>query len=313
MAAYPLDFTIQKYVEVKNMNLVLEIEARAELGEGPFWDQDENKLYWVDILKNKLHIFDPETKKGKAIEFPIPVCAVAKSNSGHLILALKDGIYFYNEETEELTLAAKPDVLEEENRFNDAKCDPQGRFWAGTMNMNGKNHQGELFCFHQDGTLEKVLTGVSISNGLGWDVNRKKMYYIDTPTQQVVSYDFDETSGMITNKDVVYTFDSTDGSPDGMTIDSEGMLWVALWGGSKVARINPVTSEWISTIEVPASLVTSCVFGGEDLQTLYITTASIGLTEEELQEQPHAGGLFSIRLDAKGTRSYSFKKMKALK
>jgi sugar lactone lactonase YvrE len=289
------------------MNSVLEIYEKAILGEGPYWDHDERKLYWVDILRNSLHIFDPLTKKSNRLEFPNHVCAIAKKGTDELILALKDGIYFYNLKTGELTIAAKPNhELDDENRFNDGKCDPQGRFWVGTMNMNGKKHQGELFCFLRDGTLQTVLKGVSISNGMAWDETRNKMYYIDTPTQQIVSYDFDYATGEISNKDTVYTFDLNDGSPDGMTIDSQGMLWVALWGGGKVANVDPLTKEWLSSIEVPASLVTSCVFGGENLQTLYITTARIGLSEEELAVQPFAGGVFSIQLDVKGTPCNSF-------
>lgn len=288
------------------MGVVMEVAARATLGEGPCWDENSQSLYWVDIVKNCLHIYDPIKKENQTVSFDDHVCAVSKKKNGELLLALKDGIYSYHLQSKELALVAQPENLSVDNRFNDGKCDPQGRFWAGTMNMNGKKNQGELYCLHKDGKLTMVFDGVSISNGLAWDVKDNKMFYIDTPTQQVVSFDFDPSTGEIDHKTVVYTFKEEDGSPDGMTIDSDGMLWVALWGGGRVARINPSTKEWVSSVQVPASLVTSCVFGGENLQTLYMTTARIGLTEEELKTQPLAGGLFSIQLDVKGTPSYLY-------
>ena len=221
------------------------------------------------------------------------------------MIALKNEIYAYHAPTNQLTLLAQPEI-KPEIRFNDGKCDPQGRFWVGTMSMTGKKGDGELYCMHRDGTLKKVLEGVSISNGLAWDQEKSKMYYIDTPTQQVFSFDFDSKTGEISNRSVVYTFREEDGSPDGMTIDADGMLWVALWGGGKVAKVNPEEKRWVDSVDVPASLVTSCVFGGDDLQTLYITTARIGLSETQLEKEPYSGGLFSVRLGVKGTPSYLF-------
>jgi sugar lactone lactonase YvrE len=288
------------------MGLTLELDAKAILGESPFWDDKNSALYWVDIIGKKLNSYKPNIKENHSYSFSKLVCNVVKRKNGDLILSLEDGIYSFRQSNNKLHQIVQPDTLGVDNRFNDGKCDPQGRFWSGTMNMNGEKHQGKLYCLNQDGILEQKLDRLSISNGIAWNKELNKMYFIDTPTQKIVSFDFNFKNGEINNIESIFKFSEKDGSPDGMTIDSEGMLWVSLWGGGKVAKIDPLKKKWIDSINVPAKLVTSCVFGGEDLKTLYITTACFGLTEEELEETPHAGGIFSINLNVKGTRSYEY-------
>ncbi|MFU8692762.1 SMP-30/gluconolactonase/LRE family protein (plasmid) [Rossellomorea sp. FS2] len=289
------------------MNQVrVEIECDALLGESPFWDGEKRVLYWVDLLNNTLYIYDVEKGMNTGIGFEKHVCSVVKAESGGIILALQDGIYSFNFNTGDLNLLVEPGNWPDGNRFNDGKCDPEGRYWIGTMNMDNRRGQGALFRLHQDGLIG-MLDSVSISNGLAWDRAEGKMYYIDTPTQEVASFDYNPATGEISNRHKVYSFAEKEGSPDGMTIDSEGNLWVALWGGGKVAKINPSTGRWEDSIHLPVSLVTSCVFGGADHKTLFITTARYGMTEQEIQESPLSGSVFAFEPGVAGTPSSYYK------
>src|SRR5690606_19311707 len=180
-----------------------------------------------------------------------------------------------------------------DNRFNDGKCDSRGRFWAGSLHEEGGN-EAALYMLDGSGSIAKKIDQVSCSNGLAWSLDDRTFYYIDTPTRQVVAYDFEIATGELSNRRVVINVDPSDGLPDGMTIDAEGMLWVALWGGWKVIRWNPHTKEKLLEIKLPVSQVTSCTFGGKNLKDLYITSAKIGLTPNELAVQPHAGALFVV-------------------
>ena len=181
------------------------------------------------------------------------------------------------------------------NRFNDGKCDPAGRFWAGTMSISNMPCAGSLYVLEKDGTVKTKITGVTCSNGMAWSPDDKTLYYIDTPTRQVVAYKYDTKNGDITDGRVAISIPEEKGSPDGMTIDTEGMLWIALWDGWKVIRYNPYTSEQLYEVTLPVSRVTSCVFGGDDMDDLYITSAREGLSDSDLKEQPLAGSLFVIR------------------
>src|SRR5918999_4891566 len=180
------------------------------------------------------------------------------------------------------------------NRMNDGKCDPAGRFWAGTMAMDGARGRGALYRLDADRSVARMLGAVSVSNGLAWSADSSTMYYIDTPTGSVDAFEFDADAGAISGRRPFVKIDGGDGMPDGMTIDSEGGLWVALWGGGAVHRYD-AGGRLDGIVEVPASLTTSCTFGGSDLGDLYITTASTGLGEAELRDQPLAGSLFCCR------------------
>lgn len=193
-------------------------------------------------------------------------------------------------------------------RFNDGKCDPAGRFWAGTMDYDGKKNKGSLYCLDTDLTVKKVIDQISISNGIVWSIDQRTMYYIDSPTYQVVAFDYDIESGNISNKRIVINIDKKIGIPDGMAIDEQGNVWVALYGGGGVGCWNPHTGIQLSFITAPhAQLVTSCTFGGKDLQDLYITTASAGLDKELLDQQSNAGYIFHIRLPVRGSICTKFR------
>lgn len=191
-------------------------------------------------------------------------------------------------------------------RFNDGKCDPAGRFWGGTMAVSEAKPAGSLYCLNTDHKVKKMIDDVTVSNGLAWSPDHSTMYYIDTPTQKVVAYDYDLDTGNISNKRTVVTIPEAEGKPDGMTIDEKGRLWVAHWQGYQVSCHDPATGEKLIKIEVPVEKVTSCCFGGDNLDELYITTASTGLEKDDLEKQPYAGGLFKVKPGVKGEKTYQY-------
>ena len=284
----------------------LVIDAKAKLGEGPIWDYEKKLLYWIDIIKKEIYIFNPHTGTERIIKTGQMIGTIVPRKAGGMVLALENGFYFLDEETEQLTFIADPESDIPGNRFNDGKCDPAGRFWAGTMSKGEGKGTGSLYCLNNDLSVSKKLDGVSISNGIVWSLDNRFMYYIDTPANEVWGFDYEAETGNISNKRIVVTIPEGEGFPDGMAIDSEGMIWVTLWNGWKVSRWNPETGEKLGEIKVPAAQVTACAFGGEGLDELYITTASIGLSGEELGKQPDAGGLFSVKIDVKGLPAYKF-------
>ncbi|MFA9459142.1 SMP-30/gluconolactonase/LRE family protein [Halalkalibacter sp. AB-rgal2] len=279
------------------------IDAKATLGESPSWDEKLQVLYWVDIIEKKCFIYDPSNHHQKTLQLGQMVGAVAPNESGGLITALESGFYFYNSEANTTEFISNPEEGINENRFNDGKCDPAGRFWAGTMSLKGHKEKGALYCLEPNLSSTKKLDHISISNGLAWSPDNQYMYYIDTPTQRVVRFNYDITNGQVTNQTEIITIEKSTGSPDGMTIDQEGMLWIAHWGGAKISRWNPTSGEHLLDIPIPALNVTSCVFGGQDLTDLYITTAR--MNDEQYE---HAGGLFRIKTNIQGSPTHRFKK-----
>lgn len=284
----------------------LVIDAQALLGEGPHWDQAAGRLYWVDIEGKQLRSYDPKTEGEKIYTFDKKISAAVPAADGGRILALQDGLYRFSENQQEQLIAGVEPELPR-NRLNDAKCDSSGRLWFGTMSMDFVREAGSLYLMDTDGQVRRVFTGISISNGLAWDDQRGLMYYIDTPTRAVDVMDYDLHSGTVDNRRRAFLIPEGAGDPDGMTIDNEGMLWVAHWGGGCVSRWNPHTGEQIGKVEVPAKNVTSCTFGGEALDELYITTARDGMSQEELQRWPLTGGLFKFKASVQGVAANAFK------
>lgn len=284
----------------------LVIDAQALLGEGPHWDQAAGKLYWVDIEGRQLRSYDPKTKGEEIYTFNQKISAAVPAAAGGWMLALQDGIYRFSENRpEQLVAAVEPELPG--NRLNDAKCDSSGRLWFGTMSMESAPAAGSLYVMESAGQVRRVLTGIGTSNGLAWDDQRGLMYYIDTSSRAVDAMDYDAQSGTVGNRRVIFRFSEEAGYPDGMTIDREGMLWVAHWGGACVSRWNPHTGEQLARVEVPARNVTSCTFGGDALNELYITTARDGISGEELQRWPLTGGLFKFNAGVQGVAANIFK------
>lgn len=284
----------------------LVLDVKSTLGEGPHWDDQKQILYWVDIVEKKVHLYDPMKDQNRTLEFPEPIGAVVPKGSNQLILAMKNGIHEYDLETEDLRKIVDPEESITDNRFNDGKCDPSGSFWAGTMNMDGKMGRGTLYRLDHHENIEPMITDVSISNGLAWSPDKKYFYFIDTPTREVKVYHYQDQTGLIS--DIIKTISIPEelGDPDGMTIDAKGMLWIAHWGGAKVTRWDPNEYKLLDIVEVPAKNVTSCTFGGKDLTDLYITTASLGLDDEDRKKYPLSGCLFKVKTNVKGMVANTF-------
>lgn len=284
----------------------LVLDAQAQVGEGAIWHGPRQVLYWVDISAGYLHCHDPAANTHRKFNLGRMVGTVVPRRSGGVILALDNGFASFDLDTETLIPIADPESHLPGNRFNDGKCDPAGRLWAGTMGVNPTTPSGHLYCLHADHSVHHHLDNLTISNGLAWSLDSQTMYFIDSLTQQVVAFDFDLAMGALSRPRVVIEIPKEDGLPDGMTIDSEGKLWIALWGGHQVAQWDPVSGKRLRHIPVPASQVASCAFGGPDLEVLYITTARIGLSPSDLATQPLAGGLFKTRPGVRGVSAFEF-------
>jgi sugar lactone lactonase YvrE len=256
---------------------------------------DRSTICWIDVIAGFIHQYNTLSHQHKTISVGQMIGCICQSADGNFIAGIKNGIAKIDRETGNIEMLAHPEKHIPGNRFNDGRCDPAGRFWAGTMALTEEEGAGNLYMMDHKGIVSKKIEGVSISNGLAWSADHKTLYYIDTPTQRVVAFNFDISNGHISNESVIITIPGEDGSPDGMTIDLDGMLWIAHWGGWQISRWDPATGKKLGNIKLPVSKVTSCTFGGETLEDLYITTASIDLSEKELKEQPLAGFLFVVR------------------
>ncbi len=287
-------------------NLQLVLDARAELAEGPSWDGANGRLLWVDIFGKRIHGFYPESEEWRVWEIESYVSSVVPVVGQEVVVTLPHEIYRVNLSDRSRKLLAEVETSQTGNRCNDAKCDPKGRLWVGTMDMTERQPNGNLYCLVGGESLRQVISGVTVSNGLGWSPDEKVMYYIDTPTHQVMAYDFDASTGELAHPRVVITVPAEMGMPDGMTVDSQGKLWVCLWGGSRVTRWDPLDGQLMDEIFLPAPNVTSCVFAGNSLDELYITTARSGLTADTLTQFPHTGGVFRVKTRYPGLPTHAF-------
>ena len=273
----------------------------ATLGEGPIWDQERNCLWWIDIIGKKLHQYDPAENQNKTFELDQKPGTVVIAENGKLALALFNGFYSFNPANGSCELITNPEEHKPATRFNDGKCDPAGRFWAGTMEdaETGQNI-GSLYSLSNN-VATKHLDDVGISNGIVWNSTKDTMYYIDSPTRTVFAFDYNHETAEISNRRPIVVTTEEQGYPDGMSIDSEDKIWVCMWAGWKVIRFDPADGSVLDEVEVPVRNVTACAFGGHDLKDLYITTARKGNEDFGFDKQPNAGGLFKTRVDVAGT------------
>lgn len=286
------------------MQAELILNAKATLGEGPAWDSKTQTLYWVDILEKRIYA-------GTQIlaQLDDVIGCLAPRKNGHLILSLSGaegrlGFADLEPDTAQLTVLTTLDEIQT-NRVNDGKCDPAGRFLAGTMDMNEKDPNGALYSF--DGKqVTRLLDGITISNGLAWSVDHKIFYYIDTPTRAVKAFDYDLATGQIENPRVAVYIPESLGWPDGMTSDTDDNLWIAIWGGAQMTKWNPRTGKLLEQIPVPALHTSSCVFGGKDMNELYVTSARVGMSEADLKKYPLSGGLFKVITNVGGMPTFEF-------
>jgi sugar lactone lactonase YvrE len=277
--------------------------AKAVLGEGPTWNPETRRLLWVDILNSEVHEFDPATGEDTIMPTPQHVSAVKPREGGGIAVNLAEGIGMYGPAGEFGWLARWPDPA---CRGNDAGVDPWGNLWAGTMRYDEAAGGGHLRRITPDGTVDIVVPNTSISNGLGWSPDERAMYFIDTPTRRVDRFDVDPDDGSVRNRRPHVTLpDDTPGSPDGMTVDADGCVWVALWDGWAVHRYTP-DGKLDRVLEMPVARATACMFGGPEMRDLYISTARDRLSEAELEAQPLAGSLLVVHDVGQGMAMKAF-------
>lgn len=275
-------------------------KAEATTGEGSIWHPQRQSLFWVDIEGKTLYEYTPEQKDCRSWTFDRMVSTVVPETDTTVVVSLQNEIIRVNLADGQTTSIAPIPDGGGTMRCNDGKCDPAGRLWIGTMGFECPEGAASLYTVLPDGRTTTKLSGVTISNGIVWSADLKYMYYNDTPTRRIARYRYDVASGDILFDGVAVSIAEGSGSPDGMTIDNQGRLWVAQWGGYGVYCYDPHTGELLAKIDVPAPNVASCAFGGEGLDTLYITTARAGMTDEELAKYPLSGSLFACKPGATG-------------
>lgn len=287
-------------------------EAKCSLGEGPCWSPREGALYWTDVPARRLHRWAPASGEHRIWPMPEMVTSIALRAKGGLVLASHTGIDFFDPASGRLERFVAPEAGKPKNRSNDGKCDRQGRFWYGTM-MNNiaedgselpiTERSGGLYRIDPDGTVTQFEQGLGIANTFAWSPDDRTMYFGDT-MEAIYAYDFDPATGNVANRRV-FARTGQRGYADGSTIDAQGFLWNARWDGGCLIRWAPDGSI-DRIVEMPCRRVTSAVFGGPDLETLYVTTVRYGLSEAELAEQPLAGGIFAVDAGVRGLPDGAF-------
>lgn len=267
------------------------LDHRCELAEGPVWDTERGALWWVDIPAGHVHRRTLDTGDFSTMELEPPVGAVALRAAGGLVAAVAKGFLLIGESGDvERRIEVEADLPG--NRFNDGKVDARGRFWAGTMAMDETPGRGSLYRLDADGTATPVLDGVGMSNGLDWSPDNRSFYYVDSLTHRVDAFDHDPHSGELSNRRPLAAFE--EGVPDGLTVDADGCLWVAVWGRSKVRRYSPA-GQLLEELTLPTRRITSCAFGGPGLDVLFVTSAA-----RPGRDDADAGGVFELRPGATG-------------
>ncbi|MCW2951000.1 MAG: hypothetical protein JWQ48_170 [Conexibacter sp.] len=269
------------------------------------WDARNGTLVWVDIDRGRVHRFDPRTGAPTAIELGRPVGVAVPRAAGGLAIGVDSAFAVLDEGAHEPRVIVEVPSTGVAVRLNDGRCDSAGRFWAGTMGLNGEPDAGTLYRLDPDHRLHTMLEGVTVSNGLDWSPDERSMYYTDSATGRVDRFDFDAAGGTIANRRPFVVIPADEGEPDGLTVDAEGYVWVAVWGAGAVRRYAP-DGTLNAEIRLPVRLVTSCAFGGDDLTDLYMTSARYDLSEEQLAQQPKAGGLFRARPGVAGRPPHHF-------
>ena len=283
------------------------IDSQCTLAEGPVWDESRQQLLWVDILQKTVHCYDAGSAQRQVTEYPETVGTVALTDNGNWLVALKQQVLLCPPFSSVGKILFSANERHPANRFNDGKCTPDGAFLVGTMDMDEKAPNGKLYWLDARRNAKTVLPAVTISNGMAWDLPRKRLYYIDTPTQQVQVASYDPVSGEMGAFLPFLNVPSELGFPDGMTIDEAGNLYIAMWSGARVAVFSGDSGTYLYSIKVAAPNTTCPVFGGENMNELFISTARVGLNDSQLQKYPASGGIFRVKLAAKGLPTYRFR------
>lgn len=281
------------------------LRTRARVGEGPIWDNQKQNLFWIDVLEGKVSRFDPLTGINSVFSIGKHVGAIALTDSHVILVAARDELLSLD--LRDSSLSGFQHIVRDENiRFNDGRVDARGRFVIGTMGYNPQPGTAAVYSVDGSGAVETMIKNVGLSNGLCWTEDNRYMYYIDTLSAEVTRFSYDLETGKVSNRSTLIKFESSQGLPDGMTIDCEGNLWIGFWGGGCIRRVS-AQGKIISEHEIPVSRVTSAAFGGQNLDKLFITTASHQLSEEEFQREPLAGSIFVLQTDTQGRPEYRMK------
>lgn len=280
------------------------ITSQCFLGEGPLWIARLGCFFWVDIEKGNLHRYHLATEQLEIRHFPHRLAVVLEGQIGKLILGLDRKLVRYDWETEEIEELCEVESDLILNRFNDGKVDPKGRIWIGTLSTLFTEGAGSLYRIGPDLQPKVQLTNLTISNGMAWTADRQTFYFIDTPTKKIQEFAFDPKTGAIEFRRIAVEIPEGLGFPDGMCIDREGMLLVAHYAGSGVYRWDPSTGQLLDKIELPVPHVTSCCFGGENLDLMLITTAQENLTADDLKKYPQSGDVFLLKVEVGGIESF---------
>ncbi len=282
-------------------------DGHNTLGESPVWDHRGHVLYWIDIEESKLHGLDPKTSQHKSWGLPAKPGSIGLNQSGGLVAALNKGFAFIDLPSGYVTLATQPIADREDLKFNDGKCDRQGRFWAGTSDINETSPIGGLYRFGEDGKAVKMDQGFTVANGLGWNLDNTIMYFTDSPERIIYQYDFEAKTGNISNRRPFVKVSEEAGFPDGLTVDSEGYIWSAHWDGWRITRYSP-QGKIDRIIKMPVQRPSSVCFGGPNLDILYVTSAIKYMSPHELAKGPQAGNLFAIETGVKGLPEPMYRK-----
>lgn len=274
-------------------------EIPAQLGEGPVWVEAENAVYWVDIFSNKAHRYGLAGGEKTTWTFDFAVTSLNPRRDGGFIGTIQDGFATINFDVLSASPIQLPEADQPGNRFNDGKVDNSGRYWAGTMDIEQVGESGSLYRLDPDLSVQQVDTDYIICNGPAFNIENTIIYHTDSIKRVIYALDI-AADGSLSNKRVFTQFTQEDeGVPDGMTVDSEDCLWVAHFGGARLTRYSPA-AEILEVVPLPALNITSCTFGGAELDTLYITSASTAMSDEQLAQYPLAGSLFSFQPGVKG-------------
>ncbi|MEX0808585.1 MAG: SMP-30/gluconolactonase/LRE family protein [Dongiaceae bacterium] len=284
------------------------VDIRSEVGETPIWDEAAGVLYWIDCLAPAVHRFRPRDDSDEIVPLLIDsghVGAIALVEGGGFLVLAGSGLWLYPADGER-RLLAKPDEDRPQNVVNDGKCDPQGRFWFGTMHNQSKEESGRLFRYDSKRGLVPMDEGFSCSNGMGWSPDGRTMYFVDMMPGRILAYDFDGKTGSILKRRVFAQVSKDEGIPDGLAVDNDGGVWVAHWDGWCLSHYAP-DGKRIAKIDLPVQRPTCPAFGGADMRDLYVTSAAMDISADQLAKGPLAGSLFRLRADVAGPKAVRFK------
>lgn len=271
----------------------------ALLGESPVWSGGEQALYWVDIRGCAIHRFDPSTGRDVQWNLDENVGSIALRKEGGAVIATRSGFHFFDFKSGRSSPIANPIAGQRNVRFNDGRCDRQGRFWSGTVSEDRVPGTAAIFCLDGDLTCTKKVEGLTVVNTIAWSPSGDRMYFGCSHERKIFVCDFDPDDANISNQRVFLAFGEGDGAPDGATVDEDGCLWVAHHDGAKVTRFRP-DGDIDRIIRTPVPRPSCPAFGGPDHDILYVTSVCAGLDDRQLREAPLSGGLFAIGVGIRG-------------